>query len=319
MTSTPRYLQDAIRVLDCDSFQLGTVRDYRVASLEQGELAHLGIRAAQSIIDAPESVLPPSERGRFSAWNIDGREVVRKDLPKRPRSFVVWIYPYGDTTRSKVPAYQTRDAYARQRLHGHGDRLLISVNAPADSGLVRVGFRVDRVFAKPGYDDDPELALAAGLLRENVAPPGAVCSDMSPAEWTAYRDVGWELLPPGLRGDALAREVTRRLGMRPDDERTRVAEQRLAAMMSLHPVDVYTGAGRFDRYIAFVIRDDLVVLENLSYGNAVYVMYENWQDLSRRSRLELLANPAADYTRIVHAGDWISELRETVAMSRRRR
>jgi hypothetical protein len=70
--------------------------------------------------------------------------------------------------------------------------------------------------------------------------------------------------------------------------------------------------------VAYVFRDDLVVLENLSYGNAAYVMYENWHDLSQRSRLSLLADPTADYTRIVHTGDWTGALREAVASSRRR-
>lgn len=318
MARIPRRLTDAIDALDCDNFQLGAVANYRLAALEQGELVHLGVSVRDGGIDTPESALPPTERGRYSAWNVDGREVVRTDLPKQPRSFVVWVYPYGDTRRSQVPAYQTRDAYPRQRLHGHGDRLVVDVNAPPSSGLARIGIRVDRVFDKASYRNDPELSLAAGLLRENAGPASAVCSDISVGEWTAYRSVDWELLPPGLRGDALVGEVTRRLGMRPEDPRTRVAEQRLSAVMALRPTDVYTAAGRFDRYVAYVFREDLVALENLSYGNAAYVMYENWETLSQRSRLELLSDPTADYTRIVHSGDWTAQLRAAVRGSRRR-
>lgn len=238
MVGIPGRLSAAIDALDCDHFRLGSVRDHPTTELEAGALAHLGVTARDGRVDAPKSVLPPASRGRHSVWNLDGREIVRKDLPKQPRSFVVWVYPYGDTSRSKVAAYQTRLAYPRQRLHGHGDRLLVDVNATS-TGLARVGVRVDRVFDKVTYGDDPELALAAGLLRENAGAPTPVCSDTTAAQWTAYREVGWEILPPGLRGPALVAEVTRRLGMRADDPRTRVAEQRLQVVMALRPTDVY--------------------------------------------------------------------------------
>lgn len=318
MVNLSRQIVEKIDALGCDSFQLGVRVDYPFSEIEQGKLEHVHVVSRDGRVSAPESVLPSPQRGRYSRWNVEGREVVRKDLPKEPRSYVTWIYPYGDTSRSMVAAYQTRLVYPRQRLHGHGDRLLIDSNAAHDGGLARIGFRVDRVFDKASYRDDAEVELAAGLLRENVGQPIPVCADITAAEWTAFREVSWELLPPGLRGPALIVEIQRRLGLHSDDARTDVAEQRLAAVLALNPRDVYTAAGRFDRYVAYVFRDDLVVLENLSYGNAAYVMYDSWRELSRRSRLELLADPSADYTRIVHSGAWINELREAVLMSRRR-
>jgi len=63
------------------------------------------------------------------------------------------------------------------------------------------------------------------------------------------------------------------------------------------------------------------VFENVRYGNALYVLYENWEDVSQRSRIDLLKGTSADYERIPHMDGWEQQFREAVARrpSRRRR
>jgi hypothetical protein len=50
------------------------------------------------------------------------------------------------------------------------------------------------------------------------------------------------------------------------------------------------------------------VFENLNYGNAVYVMYEQWEKLSMRSRVELLKGDRDDFDRIEHRKGWADKL-----------
>lgn len=54
------------------------------------------------------------------------------------------------------------------------------------------------------------------------------------------------------------------------------------------------------------------------YGNAVYVMYEDWEILSRRSRVELLTGPRENFDRIEHRKGWKDILRAIVHDHRRR-
>ena len=63
------------------------------------------------------------------------------------------------------------------------------------------------------------------------------------------------------------------------------------------------------------------MFENVRYGNALYVLYENWEDVSQRSRIDLLKGTSADYERIPHMDGWEQQFREAVARrpSRRRR
>ena len=65
--------------------------------------------------------------------------------------------------------------------------------------------------------------------------------------------------------------------------------------------------------------DDFVVFENLQYGNAIYVMYENWQAISQRSRVELLAGDPDSFERIVHRSGWIEQLTGRVKEYQRQR
>ena len=54
------------------------------------------------------------------------------------------------------------------------------------------------------------------------------------------------------------------------------------------------------------------------YGNAIYVMFEDWEELSKRSRLELLRDRnGAAFERIVHRPGWKDAL-TTIVNDRRR-
>ncbi len=64
------------------------------------------------------------------------------------------------------------------------------------------------------------------------------------------------------------------------------------------------GRSGFSRYLGYLLRDDLVLLENIDYGNALYMMFDDWKTLSKRSRLDLLSDPTAHYERVLHKVGW---------------
>ncbi|MFB7031234.1 MULTISPECIES: hypothetical protein, partial [unclassified Streptomyces] len=72
------------------------------------------------------------------------------------------------------------------------------------------------------------------------------------------------------------------------------------------------GTSGFQRYLGAQFASNLVVFENVRYGNALYVMYERWEDLSKKSRLELLSGPARGFERILHRQGWEGKLRYAV-------
>lgn len=73
-------------------------------------------------------------------------------------------------------------------------------------------------------------------------------------------------------------------------------------IQSAMPCQIVIGTSGVDRYLGFRYRDDLVALENFTYGNAFYLMYEDCEELSRNSRLELLSRTMEGFDRVVHTG-----------------
>jgi hypothetical protein len=88
---------------------------------------------------------------------------------------------------------------------------------------------------------------------------------------------------------------------------------RYRVLEKLGPVAYISGTSGFQRYFGAQFVDNLVVFENLEYGNAIYVMFDNWEELSKLSRIELLKNrPGFGFERIVHRAGWKDALKKLI-------
>jgi hypothetical protein len=130
---------------------------------------------------------------------------------------------------------------------------------------------------------------------------------MSDEEFAKIQTVGWELLPPGSVDRVLAQLATRR-GV--SEERMRVAGERLRSLDRLGHDGFIVGTGRFSNYFGAKFGQRLVALENLEYGNALYVFDENWEGLSKLSRSELIRRRDPQVHRIPHLPGWQSAIRK---------
>jgi len=92
----------------------------------------------------------------------------------------------------------------------------------------------------------------------------------------------------------------------PEQEST--IKERVEQIDKLKPVGYIAGGDGFLRYFGAKFGDDFVVFENARYGNAIYIMYENWEELSKRSRVDLLSGPEESFDRILHKPGWKEEL-----------
>ena len=61
------------------------------------------------------------------------------------------------------------------------------------------------------------------------------------------------------------------------------------------------------------------MFENLRYGNALYILYGDWQDVSKRSRLDLLKGTDESYDRIRHDDGWEHRFVEHMRLQLKRR
>lgn len=302
----PTHVHDLIERCSSNTFYVGKTTAFTTDALADGALEHLGATWNDSALQFESPFVPLPGNGRWSRYNVNGWVKVHYDQPKEDRTIGGWSTPnFGDWRKGSHVHYRTIKAHPRETWYGQ--RLPIIIDAhDSEDGNVTLGFRVDRVFDRTSYLER-DLHMACSLLRENIhAHVSVVPTDLSVETWLANQRVNWEILP---KGEATFEKVVTRLGVSTTSPRVREARGRYEAVQRMNPGATVVGEGEFSRYFGFKFREDLVALECLDYGNALYLMYEDWQDLSQRTRVDLLADPNAKYDRIVHRDGWQETLR----------
>jgi hypothetical protein len=98
-----------------------------------------------------------------------------------------------------------------------------------------------------------------------------------------------------------------------------MAESRYDFFESLDAKNIIVGSSGFRRYFGALLEENLVVFENIQYGNAIYVMYDNWEKLSQQNRLDLISGRLGDqFDRVIHRDGWQEEVKYLVEEKRKK-
>lgn len=306
----PAFVHDAIAQCSTDTFQVGRTRSYTLQELTAGGLQHLGVQVVDGHLQHPDAAVPPVSQGRWSRYNINGQEHRLRDRPKITKRIGGWQVPnFGDWQKGSHTHWHDRAVFEKETWYARQLAMQIASN-PSEGAEVVLGFRVEQVFDRRALDlEDRDLHLACSLIRENLGGHATVIStDLTVEEWLSSERVRWEILPVGEGAPRPFGEILARLPTQPSPERAARMEERYSAVNRMRPSAVVVGEGEFARYFGFKFREDLVALECLDYGNALYLMYRDWRTLSQRSRVDLMADKSEHYDRITHRDGWEGRL-----------
>lgn len=275
--------------------------------LSHGIYSHLGMIWADGGVTFPEQVVPDPRTGRYSRANIEGKSIPRKDLPMVTRTFSVDAPNYGDWSLGSHEVSWDRDVYQRDYIPPR--ELAIKIEQVAeDVQLQSLVFRftVDEVLDRGSTDFHERLLFNINLLQENVGNFDVFPSSAPVETYLKSLYVNWELLPPGEREVNIAKIFR---SVKTDEPRIRQQiAQRYDFLARLKPLQFIRGTNGFRNYCGAQFAPDLVVFENIEYGNAIYVMFEDWATLSQKSRTELLAEHPDNIVRVPHTADWEGRL-----------
>jgi hypothetical protein len=148
------------------------------------------------------------------------------------------------------------------------------------------------------------------LLQENVGDCDVQEAGATSKDYIKTLHVSWDILPPGTVEEAIERIFS---GREPSQLEKDTVQERYKFFKSLNPQSLVYGRSGFQRYFGALLRDDLVVFENVNYGNAVYIMFGDWEELSKKSRIELLSGKfGEDFERVIHKGGWRKQVKEII-------
>jgi hypothetical protein len=255
-----------------------------------------------------ETVLPLPV-GTVSHYNAEGDYIVHRDRPKETRyrqmewTWEEWHGPYNRVERSRIVDVPY-EAYPRTFRPPPGIELTIAEAATGAKAIVTPAL---------AYSTENKSALLhrVNLLLELFGRATLLTGDLEPYLRTEVRRYNWDVLPPG---EMPWPQLQERLGPILDEfgERKRpVAEHRLRTFTETYPSD-FTAVGRagFRGYLVFGYQEQSIyVVESLQYGNATYVFGEDWEQLSRMNKAEIL-NQDLQQDRIIHNEDWSCKIQD---------
>jgi hypothetical protein len=309
----PAHVAQTVAEMQGRDIVVACTRALRLTDIVGGEFAHVGIEWTNDRVTFQGSVIPLPEAGKYSTRNVEGHVIVRRDLPMVTKTFSAETPNFGDWSLGSHEVSWDRSVYQREneapKLWEIAVELLREDNDDEEPRHV-FKFQVNAVL-RPGSDGfDADLLYALNLLQENVGAVGIFPADSTREDYLKTVTVGWEILPPGERDEIIVKMLG---GMRnPSDEAKQRIAERYDVLAWLKPTAYIAGTSGFQRYFGAKFAEDLVVFENLEYGNAIYVMFEDWQQLSRQSRIQLLQGGDGKFVRIIHAQGWQAELRRIV-------
>lgn len=249
----------------------------------------------------------PAEVGPVSLFNSEGRDEPDKTRPMETR--VVgqrvwrWVEFHGrDRVEQERTVDMTRECYPRKFTPPPG----------VEMQVLDVAGRLRLVSPAGAGASDDDLKHVVNLYLEFFG-ECEVTDDPASVPIVTPHKVNWRLLPPGASPWARARgAVTTRIADRSDDNQSIIID-RQEFVCSLNPDDVFVGLGGFADYLAYVFTSkQLVVLESLTVGNAIYVFDRNWRAFSHMTKREILAQNLHKH-RIIHQTGWKAALRRALA------
>jgi len=307
LIKTPNTIKKRIETFEQDDFVVACVK--YIPYEEIGKYKHLNIQYVSGEIILPTSNTPNPNMGKFSQANLEGFEVKRKDLPKITK-----------TINSEAPNWNgygthpvsyARDVYRKDFYPPKEIELKTELIEKREHG-VKIKFLIDQVINRNTPNYDKELFYNLNLLQENVGMIGVFPSIASLADYAKTVYIDWEILPPGTVDEVIEALLKNQKTGNITPDQIKVMRERIGVMSKLKP-DVYIkGTSGFLRYFGAKFGEDFVVFENIKYGNALYVMYDSWVELSKRSRTDLLNGPREDFERIEHREGWDDILRKFV-------
>ncbi len=115
--------------------------------------------------------------------------------------------------------------------------------------------------------------------------------------------VSWKILPPGeMPWEKYYNSIQEKVKNYDKNEIVSIKD-RYEFLQSLNPKSIICGDGGFDGYFIAELDCNLYICDSIFLGNAIYILNDNWEDISKLTKKEIISNNFAKQ-RIVHIGDW---------------
>ncbi len=305
----PDYIEQELRSIESQHVIAAAIINASKADISRGAYRHLGIHIKNGELVCPEILYPENLSGLYARRNRDGIEWKLKDLPKITKTYTFDSPNFGDPDKGYHTTTWSRKVFQR-RLEPARDWELTQSVISQDEEHVRVKVVINGIFDRQHPDFGKDLFFAINLLQEQCRDCHVFDTTVTDEELARITTVGWEIFPPGTM-DRILSEINKHLH-NPTPARQHEIQRRANILNSLHPTEFILGNGMNSHYFGAKFGENIVVFENVDYGNALYILFDNWQEISQMSRIDILKRHEHDFVRIVHKDGWEKALKRKI-------
>lgn len=285
---------------------------YKLQDVNSGALEQFGIVLSTGGAEVGLSgrFEPPPTSGRYSRINSNGTTKIHTDQPKVPREIEGTIKDWHGNYHTVMI---TRQCYPRSELPAKHVQIEAKI-IRKELDWVVVGFRVNDELNCSQPDFNERLLFDLNLLQENIGYGTIELASIDISQYQHILSVDWPIFPPGaLTSIELACRLFGRSARNLDDKAVKIVDERYDFLMKLGARQIIVGTDSFYGYIGAELSNDVVVFENIRFGNAIYILNEDWRQLSKMTKGELQALKKGAI-RILHIEGWKHEVMRTLAM-----
>lgn len=266
---------------------------YVATEISSGNLEHKLKMIGFPEVDFTGVKLIPKSIGPVTKFNAEGRNDLLKDLPKE-------TYYHDACIKDWHGYYHYVDMPGKryQRKHIDGPCQEVSLIAIGDKNYAISDYLPNTLEGKALITHVVNLFLE--IFGVCTILDKKKCPMVSSAP---LKRANWQILP---EGEIVWEHVNQYAGNIQDASELvgQLQKHRFMTIIKYKPDEVYYGNGGFHGYLVFVFKKkNMVLMENMIYGNATYVFRDNWAELSKLSKAEIIKQNLQE-KRLVHRGNW---------------
>lgn len=249
-------------------------------------------------------VILPKVIGSISNFNANGKFELLKKEPKE--TYCVdreweWL-AYGKHPMSKLITY-TYNRFQRKLIDAPAEELTVMLDK--DNNKI-----ISSRLIKFTPENKPLIKHNINLFLELFGECQLVDRDLISRIKTPIKKLNWNLLPKGKKP---WKDLEKQLKDTTDIESNKNFKEiyaRINYINSFEPDFLATGNGGFNDYIVLGFESrNIFILENRKPQNATYIFRNNWQEVTKLTKKEILEENLQD-TRLIHNFNWKENIKQ---------
>lgn len=298
----PNYIEQELQRAQSQHITVTAIIQTSKAEISNGKYRKFGISINKNgELEMPETFLPDSSYGLYAKRNLEGKIHKLKKLPKITKTFWMDTPNFGDPDKGYHDTYINRKVY-QVRLEPPRYWEIVFSKLSENGNDIKIKAQINTTLNKENNSFNEDLLFAINLLQEQFRDCHVFNTNITNEEIRNNTVVGWEIFPPGDRDKSITIIKGRIRNLTP--ERQKEILYRVRVMNELQPIGQIVGQGMDSRYFGAKFGEKLVAFENIDYGNAIYILFDNWQEISQMSRIDIMKRNEHDFIRIVHKEGW---------------